>query len=186
MLEHRRAQSFNFMSYLVKALDDDVCEVVKISMAGWITLVVVQTLWAPVMYAGWALLGGTILFVCSVLLICTKLIVVVRHVTREGRINKLEPSVFWFSQPRLLLPVVRFTLFVNSAIFAIMVRCIYLLSVLNGDVCLGIIGHSIRCAILHFQRKQRPRRLGDLKLDLNLVSEHWIVFPHQFRHVANL
>lgn len=120
MLEHHRTRNFDFIEYLTKALDDDICMVVKMPVAGWVALILVLTFWAPITYTGWIFTAFTILFVFFVTLICTKLVTVVRHVTREGRINKLEPEVFWFKNPKLLLPVVRFTLFINSAIFALM------------------------------------------------------------------
>lgn len=121
MLEHHRSHNFDFMDYLTNALDDDVCKVVQSPTAGWVVLILALVFWAPITYTGWVFTGFAIVFVFSVLLICTKLVTVVRHVTREGRINKLEPNVFWFKNPRLLLPVVRFTLFINSAIFALLV-----------------------------------------------------------------
>ena len=122
MVEHRRSTNFDFMEYLTNALDDDVCEVVKISTAGWITLIAMQVVYAPVKYTGWVFFLFAVVFVMLVLIVCAKLITVVRHVTRGGRVNKLEPSVFWGEEPKKLLPVVRYTLFINSAIFAVMVR----------------------------------------------------------------
>jgi hypothetical protein len=48
----------------------------------------------------------------------TKLVSIVRYLTRGGQINALQPNIFWLGRPRFLLHVIKFLLFFSSFIIA--------------------------------------------------------------------
>ena len=48
----------------------------------------------------------------------TKLTQIIRHVCRHGRASRLASNVFWLKRPSLLLPLLKFNLFLCSFMFS--------------------------------------------------------------------
>ncbi|KAI5666217.1 hypothetical protein M9H77_16070 [Catharanthus roseus] len=113
--------SFNFQKYIQRSLEDDFKAVVGISPSMWFTVVI----FLLVDVHGWNIyLWVSFLPLIIVLVIGTKLEVVVARmalrlqeqstVIRGTPLVQPNDSLFWFSQPRFVLTLLHFTLFMNA------------------------------------------------------------------------
>lgn len=97
-------------------------QVVTINLNRGLTVAIFILLLAPIDWRTWEAAGVLILLFTLPLIVTTKLVSIVRHVTRGGHVHELDARVFWFGKPQLLLPVINFMLFMCSLVFASMVR----------------------------------------------------------------
>nr|TKS14932.1 hypothetical protein D5086_0000038550 [Populus alba] len=110
--------SFNFQRYIQRSLDDDFKEIVGISPWMWFLVVIFML----VDVYGWhAYLWVSFIPLLIVLVLGTKLEVVVAEMALEIRdqssvikgapLVRPDNSLFWFSHPKYVLPLIHFTLF---------------------------------------------------------------------------
>ncbi|GMH39767.1 hypothetical protein BSKO_07665 [Bryopsis sp. KO-2023] len=116
MYTHKRTTNFDFMDYITTGLDDDFGQVVKISVVGGLTVTTFILFFAPLNWTSWQLVWVLLAMSSLPLVVETKLVHVVRHVTRGGNVHLLTPDAFWFGKPELLLPVIKYMLFMVSII----------------------------------------------------------------------
>nr|TKS10941.1 MLO-like protein 3 [Populus alba] len=113
--------SFNFQRYIQRSLDDDFKEIVGISPWMWFLVVIFML----VDVYGWhAYLWVSFIPLLIVLVLGTKLEVVVAEMALEIRdqssvikgapLVRPDNSLFWFSHPKYVLPLIHFTLFMNA------------------------------------------------------------------------
>jgi len=148
MLDHSRTTEFDFLEYLKRSLDDDVVLVVKTPTLGWLTLILCWVLWSPIRYTRVLLLLTIALNTVLIIVVSTKMVTVVRRVTNGGRVHKLESDVFWFSNPRLILPVIRYALFLNSSIVTTVVRILLCRDGMSIPVVVVLFGDPLRFEVL--------------------------------------
>ncbi|XP_051152986.1 MLO-like protein 3 [Andrographis paniculata] len=119
---------FNFQKYIQRSLEHDFKEVIGISPIMWLVVVIFLVLDVH----GWnAYLWISFLPLIVVLFIGTKLGVIVTkmaiHLTNQNTVIRGTPLVqpnnnlFWFENPRLVLIMLHFALFMNSFEFAFFV-----------------------------------------------------------------
>eukprot|EP00210_Caulerpa_lentillifera_P000858 g831.t1 len=118
IMEHRRPDHFNFETHIMKSLDDDIGEVVKIPIIGWIAITVGYVVWTPAKFSVWPFLIIVLAIEITVYVICSKLVTIVLLVTKNNQLHQLNESVFWRKNPKLLLKMIKVVLFVNSIIFS--------------------------------------------------------------------
>ncbi|KAG6781874.1 hypothetical protein POTOM_011259 [Populus tomentosa] len=110
--------SFNFQRYIQRSLDDDFKEIVGISPWMWFLVVIFML----VDVYGWhAYLWVSFIPLLIVLVLGTKLEVVVAEMALQIRdqssvikgapLVRPDNSLFWFSHPKYVLPLIHFTLF---------------------------------------------------------------------------
>eukprot|EP00210_Caulerpa_lentillifera_P002061 g1976.t1 len=116
IVEHKRAEHFDFENYLFNSLDDDIRKVVEIPYAAWIAIVIGYTLWAPMHDSAWPILGVLVILEIIVIVFCTKLVTIVRLLTANEQVHKFNEAAFWQRDPRFLLPLIRAILSTNSFI----------------------------------------------------------------------
>eukprot|EP00884_Botryococcus_braunii_P016874 jgi/Botrbrau1/3870/Bobra.0183s0094.1 len=111
----QQAGAFTFMDYVSQSLEDDYSKVVGLGLPMWIFLIIFILLSAEIGWCIWIFiaLGGLVLLVVN-----TKLVIITRYVTRGGCIHTLEPGIFWLNRPWMLLPVIKFLLFLCSFVFS--------------------------------------------------------------------
>ncbi|KAK9909834.1 hypothetical protein WJX75_008172 [Coccomyxa subellipsoidea] len=106
---------FDFMAYLRQSMEDDYASLVGLGLAMWVFLIVfvlLSSVW------GWCVWLFTVLAGVVLLVVNTKLIWIARYVTRGGIVHRLQPGIFWFNRPWLLLPVIKYLVFFNTFVFA--------------------------------------------------------------------
>lgn len=94
---------------------------VTINLNRGLTVALFILLLAPIKWGTWQTSVVMVFIFLLPMIVTTKLVYIVRHVTRGGRVHKLDASVFWFGKPKLLLPVINFMLFMCSLAFALLV-----------------------------------------------------------------
>lgn len=96
-------------------MEDDFSQVVGINLEMWLALIIFIIISGPL---GWAVLIFLILATVMQLVINTKLTMVIRHVCRHGKETELASNIFWFKRPSLLLPFIKFNLFLCSYLYS--------------------------------------------------------------------
>lgn len=93
-------------------------KVVSITLSRGLSVVLFILLLPPTDWTSWMSTMALVVFMALPMIVTTKLLYIVRHVTRGGRVHTLSEKVFWFGKPRLLLPVINFMLFTISTVYA--------------------------------------------------------------------
>lgn len=99
----------------------ELLQVVEIPNAGWAAVIVGYTFWAPARFSSFPVLAALILIEIAVIVVCTKLVTIVRLLAANDQVHKLKPDAFWFKNPKHILPLIRIALFVDSVIFPLFV-----------------------------------------------------------------
>ena len=109
-----RGRDFDFSAYTAASVDDDFAHITGLGLPTWLLLVGFVTLSAAIGWAVWLLvaLAGALLFAVNF-----KLVSVVRHVTRGGVPQALDPGVFWLGRPWLLLPAIKAAVFLIALLW---------------------------------------------------------------------
>lgn len=115
-------------------------KVVSITLSRGLSVVLFILLLPPTDWTNWISTLALVIFMALPFVVTTKLLYIVRNVTRGGRVHRLSESVFWFGKPRLLLPVINFMLFTISTVYAtaVSLNVLFLLSFFIHNFAAGM------------------------------------------------
>ena len=109
-----RGRAFDFAAYTSASVDGDFAAITGLGWTSWVLLVGFVALSAAIGWAVWLLVAGA---GALLLLVNTKLVAVVRHVTRGGQPHTLDPGAFWLGRPWLLLPAIKAAVFLIALLW---------------------------------------------------------------------
>jgi len=108
-----RSSSFNFPNYVLSCMEEDFVNVVGVSTAMWLIAIVYVFLQGP--WAEGALLIFTVACFVTVCSMSYKLRTILTKVVEAQKTGTfLGDDCFWFGKPKVMLQMLRMTMFMNS------------------------------------------------------------------------